>query len=105
MVDRGTVPLVEPTDNGRWPWTLRYNTAWIGVMVGFYGPIQVLLPNQAEAIAAESKETVLAWVFGVGALFSVVFNPLWGALSERTVSRDGRRRPCSATGGVGGGGR
>src|SRR5690606_31478097 len=102
MVAMSTVPLVEPTDNVRWPWTLRYNTAWIGVMVGFYGPIQVLLPNQAEAIAAESKETVLAWVFGVGALFSVVFNPLWGALSDRTVSRYGRRLPWIALGGIAG---
>ncbi|MFO7192315.1 MFS transporter [Thermocrispum sp.] len=94
--------LVEPTENVRWPWTLRYNTAWVGVMVGFYGPIQVLLPNQAEAIAAESKETVLAWVFGVGAAFSTVFNPLWGALSDRTLSRFGRRLPWIAVGGLAG---
>src|SRR5690606_42099363 len=98
MVAMSTVPLVEPTDNVRWPWTLRYNTAWIGVMVGFYGPIQVLLPNQAEAIAAESKETVLAWVFGVGALVSVVFNPLCGAQVERTLSRDRRQLPSIARG-------
>ncbi|MGH3468917.1 MAG: MFS transporter, partial [Thermocrispum sp.] len=74
------------------------------VMVGFYGPIQVLLPNQAEAIAPDHKEAVLAWVFGVGAMFSVVFNPLWGALSDRTLSRYGRRLPWVAVGGVAGAG-
>ncbi|MBW1599641.1 MFS transporter [Streptomyces sp. JJ38] len=62
-------------------------------MVGLFGPIQVLLPNQAEALAPEAKEYVLGLVTALGAACALVANPLWGALSDRTTSRHGRRLP------------
>jgi MFS family permease len=63
------------------------------VWAGFFGPIQVLLAQQAEAVDAVHKETVLALVTGLGAAVSTVLNPVWGAFSDRTVLRIGRRLP------------
>lgn len=70
----------------------------LGVMAGWFGPIQVLLAQQAERIAdAEpggmSKELLLAVVLFTGAAVSMLANPVWGAFSDRTRSRLGRRVP------------
>ena len=64
--------------------------ASVGLWAGFFGPIQVLLAQQAESLDAANKEQVLALVSGVGALVSVVCNPLAGAFSDRTTLRAGR---------------
>ncbi|HET8601249.1 MAG TPA: MFS transporter [Segeticoccus sp.] len=92
----------QPTTKVGLRWTLRFNLAWIGVMVGFFGPLQILLPNKAAAIAPHDKEYTLALVTSLGAIFSMVMNPLWGALSDRTTSRFGRRLPWVVAGGVAG---
>lgn len=91
-------PTGEPTEDAGRSWKIRYNVAWVGVMMGLFGPIQILLPNQIQAIAPGNKESTLAWVFASGALFSLIANPLWGALSDRTTSRHGRRLPWIAGG-------
>ena len=70
----------------------------LGVMAGWFGPIQVLLAQQADRIAdAEpggmSKELLLAVVLFNGAAVSMFANPVWGAFSDRTRSRLGRRVP------------
>ena len=67
--------------------------ASVGLWAGFFGPIQVLLAQQAEALDAANKEQVLALVTGLGALVSVICNPLAGAFSDRTTLRAGRRLP------------
>src|SRR4029079_7190008 len=74
----------------------------VGLWSGFFGPIQVLLAQQAEAIAPDHKEAVLSLVTGVGAAVSMVLNPLWGAFSDRTTSRWGRRLPWVVVGVAGG---
>ncbi|WP_110207428.1 MFS transporter [Nocardioides daejeonensis] len=83
-------------------WVLWLSLISIGVWSGFFGPIQVLLAQQAEAISPEHKEGVLSLVTGVGALVSTVLNPLWGAFSDRTTLRVGRRLPWVAGGLAGG---
>ncbi len=70
----------------------------LGVMAGWFGPIQVLLAQQADRIAAAepggmSKELLLAVVLFTGATVSMFANPVWGAFSDRTTSRLGRRVP------------
>jgi len=70
----------------------------LGLMAGWFGPIQVLLAQQAARIAADepggmSKEALLAVVLFSGAAVSMVANPVWGAFSDRTRSRLGRRVP------------
>ena len=83
-------------------WVLWLSLISIGVWSGFFGPIQVLLAEQAKAITPAHKELTLALVTGSGALVSTVLNPLWGAFSDRTVLRVGRRLPWVAGGLLGG---
>ncbi|BCJ43962.1 MFS transporter [Actinoplanes ianthinogenes] len=69
-------------------WMVAYALAMIGVAAGWFGPIQILLPEQAARLAGEGgKESLLAVVTAVGAAASLVANPLWGALSDRMRSR------------------
>jgi MFS family permease len=89
-VDRA---LAEPTAPTSRLWVCWLVLASIGLWSGFFGPIQVLLAQQAEVVSPDHKEAVLALVTGVGATVSMVLNPLWGAFSDRTVSRFGRRLP------------
>ncbi|MEV6736457.1 MFS transporter [Streptomyces sp. NPDC051104] len=75
------------------------------IWVGWYGPLQILPASQAKDFASGSgmsKETMLAWVTGAGAAVSLVANPLFGALSDRTTARWGRRTPWIVAGTAGG---
>ncbi|MFE0175006.1 MFS transporter [Streptomyces sp. NPDC059002] len=96
--------LREPTERVGPAWTGALSVANGAIWVGWYGPLQILLAVQAEdlAPAGTSKETVLAWVTGVGAVVSLAANPLFGALSDRTTSRWGRRTPWIVAGTAGG---
>jgi MFS family permease len=94
--------LAEPTGAVSKVWVLWLSLISIGIWSGFFGPIQVLLAQQAEAIDPAHKETSLALVLFGGALVSTVLNPVWGAFSDRTVLRIGRRLPW-VLGGLAGG--
>ncbi|RAY16840.1 MFS transporter [Actinomadura craniellae] len=94
--------LAEPTAPVSKLWVLWLVLAVVGLWSSFFGPIQVLLAQQAEAVAPDHKEAVLSLVTGVGAAVSMVCTPLWGAFSDRTTSRLGRRLPWVAGGVVGG---
>ncbi|MFI6872706.1 MFS transporter [Streptomyces sp. NPDC050400] len=97
--------LDEPVDRVGRGWTAALALANGAIWVGWYGPLQILLAKQAEQFAPGtglSKESLLAWVTGVGAVVSLAANPLFGALSDRTVSRYGRRTPWIVAGAAGG---
>ena len=70
----------------------------LGLWMALFAPIQVLLAQQMETIAPTGKEAALGWVTGIGALVSMFANPLFGALSDRTTSRFGRRHPWNLAG-------
>ncbi|MEV2276517.1 MFS transporter [Nocardiopsis sp. NPDC049922] len=99
---RSPVPaaLAEPTRPVRAPWITGICLANLGMWMGFFGPLQVLLPEQVGLIAPDAKEAVLAWVTGVGAAIAMAATPLAGALSDRTTGRFGRRRPWIVAGAV-----
>ncbi|MEI2715200.1 MAG: MFS transporter [Nocardioides sp.] len=93
-----TTALAEPTTTPPARWTASLVLLNLAVTAGWFGPIQVLLAQQAKEIAAAepggmSKELILAIVLFSGAAVSMVSNPVWGALSDRTMSRLGRRVP------------
>lgn len=95
--------LQEPTRRVRGGFLAGMALANLGIMLAFYTPIQNLLPRMSEEATAGgsmSKETALAIITGIGVLGSVVGNPLAGALSDRTTSRFGRRRPWLLGGAV-----
>ncbi|WP_328524108.1 MFS transporter [Kribbella sp. NBC_00359] len=100
----GVVPaaLAEPTVPVRARWTAAVVLANVGVFAAWLGPIQVLLAKQSEAVAPGNKEFVFGLVTGVGAAVSVVANPAFGAISDRTLSRHGRRVPWVVAGALGG---
>lgn len=88
----------EPVDAPPARWVGALVLLNLGVMAGWFGPIQVLLAQQADRIAAAepggtSKEALLAIVLFSGAAVSMFANPVWGAFSDRTRSRLGRRVP------------
>jgi MFS family permease len=86
--------LAEPTRPVGSGFLASLTIANVGILVSFFTPIQNLLPRYAELVAgAGGKETALAWISGAGAFASIVVNPVAGALSDRTTSRLGRRRP------------
>jgi MFS family permease len=94
--------LAEPVDPVPGRWVLRVTLAGLGLWAGFYGPIQVLLAQQAQVVSPDHKEFVFGLVTGVGSAVSVVASPLAGALSDRTTSRFGRRVPWVAGGAIAG---
>jgi MFS family permease len=81
-------------------WVAWVTLAGLGLWAGFFGPIQVLLAQQAGQVAPGHKELVFGVVTGVGSAVAVVANPVFGALSDRTVSRFGRRVPWVVAGAV-----
>jgi MFS family permease len=94
------VALAEPERRVRPVWIAGVVLVNVGINAAFFGPIQVLLGQQAAAFSEEDKEAILALVTGAGAAVSLVANPLFGAFSDRTTSRPGRRVPWVLFGAV-----
>jgi len=78
-----------------------YTLAQIGAFVSFMPLFQVLLPLKAESIDPAGKALLLSQVAFFGALVASVANLLAGAISDRTTSRFGRRRPWMVLGSLG----
>ncbi|MGH3171692.1 MAG: MFS transporter [Trebonia sp.] len=107
--------LAEPTTPVRTRWIALLFTANIGMWLAVYAPIQVLLPEQVQSlhdhvtksgsVPSGADAVLLSVVMGVGAIASLIANPLVGALSDRTISARGRRHPwtigCALIGAAG----
>lgn len=85
--------LTDPTVPVGRGWIALLTLSNLGLWMALLTPIQLLLPQQIAAIDPTGKVTALSWVTAAGAAVSMVAAPLAGALSDRTVSRFGRRRP------------
>jgi len=72
--------LTEPVEAVPRRWVAWITLAGLGLWAGFFGPIQVLLAQQAEVVSPGHKEFVFGLVTGIGSAVSVVANPLFGAL-------------------------
>ncbi|MFJ5693080.1 MFS transporter [Arthrobacter sp. NPDC093125] len=92
--------LAEPTTRVRPLWISGVVLVNLGINAAFFGPLQVLLGQQAEHFDPGQKEAILALVTGAGAAVSLVANPLVGAFSDRTTSRFGRRVPWVVVGAI-----
>src|ERR1700758_5269807 len=100
-----TVPaaLAEPTVPVKGSWVTLLFLANVGLWLGIYAPIQVLLPEQVQSlhdhitksnvVPSGTDAVLLSVVMGVGAIAGLIANPVVGALSDRTTSARGRRHP------------
>src|SRR5215831_7932595 len=90
LVGGADVLTAEPARRVGKRWIALIALANLGLYLGYFGPITVLLPNQVQAIAGTAhKGTVLGWVTAIGAAVAMISNPVAGALSDRTTSRFG----------------
>jgi MFS family permease len=75
--------------------------AQFGVFVGLLAPVTVSLALKTQTLVpADQAAAVNGNVLAVAALFALVGNPVFGRLSDLTLSRYGRRRPWMAGGAV-----
>lgn len=96
-------PVAEPSRKVGKRWIALIALANLGLYLGYFGPLEVLLPNQVQAIAGSAhKVAVLGWVTGIGAAVAMISNPVAGALSDRTTGQLGRRHPWTVCGAVAG---
>ncbi|WP_226359440.1 MFS transporter [Pseudonocardia sp. ICBG601] len=79
-----------------------YLLAFAGLMATTATPVAVTLALRAQQLYGEEKTAVLATTLAIGTVFASVAQPLGGWLSDRTVSRWGRRRPWLVLGLLGG---
>jgi MFS family permease len=94
--------FAEPTRRVPGRWIAAFATAWLGIWMAQLTPVQLLLPAQIDRQLHPQHwvDSVVAFgtVSGIAGLCAIVAYPLTGALSDRTTSRFGRRRPWLAGG-------
>lgn len=74
--------------------------AQVGAFISFVPLLQILLPLKAAAIDPQHKALALSHIMFWGALAASASNLFAGAISDRTVSPLGRRRPFLLWGGA-----
>ncbi|GAB3128028.1 MFS transporter [Glaciibacter psychrotolerans] len=94
--------FAEPTRRVPGKWIAAFATAWLGIWMAQLTPVQLLLPAQIDRELHPQNwvDSVVAFgiISGIAGLCAIVAYPLTGALSDRTTSRFGRRRPWIAGG-------
>ena len=90
-------PLDEPALRVPGRWMAAFATAWLGIWMAQLAPVQLLLPLQVESMRATADwvDSVVSFgiISGIAGVFALIAYPVAGALSDRTTSRFGRRRP------------
>ncbi len=82
-----------------WGFILLYAVSYTGGSLLFLAPLLVSLALKVNALVGiDAAPRNLALVTSVGSLLSIVANPLFGRISDRTTSRFGMRRPWMVTG-------
>lgn len=85
-----------------------YVFAQFGNWLALLTPVVITIALRVADVAAAGgltdaeKATQLGYVMGVGALASTLATPIWGAISDRTTARIGRRKPWMIVGVIGG---
>ncbi|MET1052269.1 MAG: MFS transporter [Mycetocola sp.] len=104
MTNGQLAPFSEPTRRVSSRWIALFAAAWLGIWMAQLTPIQLLLPLQVDAAVSPDNwiDSVVAFgvISGAAGVCALIAFPLTGALSDRTTSRFGRRRPWIAAGAV-----
>ena len=98
-VESTPVPTSRPVGAG---FILGYAAALFGVWMMIMTPATVSLALRVAQLDPEGAASAYSIIAGVGALFAIVANPLFGRLSDRTTSRFGMRKPWMIVGVAGG---
>jgi len=86
-----------------WGFISLYALAFMSTSVLFLPPLLITLPLKINSLVGiKEAPNSLALVAGIGALVSMIANPFFGRMSDRTSSRLGMRRPWMVIGFVGG---
>jgi MFS family permease len=93
--------LSEPTRPVSLGFQVLLSLANAGATISLIPVLSVLLPAQVTQLDPANAANNLAFVLSLGAVAALVSNPLTGALSDRTTSRFGRRRPWLLAGAAG----
>ena len=96
-------PFAEPKNKVTAGWIALFATAWFGIWMAQLTPVQLLLPTQVDSILhpTDWTQSVVAFgiISGIAGACALITYPLTGALSDRTTSKYGRRRPWILAGG------
>ncbi|NQX25890.1 MFS transporter [Microbacteriaceae bacterium VKM Ac-2854] len=88
-------PFTTPVSTERvskvYMWAL--GAAQFGLFIALLAPVYVTMQLKAQEINPDDPASIIATVLPIGALGALFANPLAGALSDRTRTRWGRRRP------------
>jgi MFS family permease len=86
-----------------WGFISLYTLAYLGTCLLFLAPVLVTLALKVNSLVGiDQAPNSLALVTGIGALLSIVANPFFGRMSDRTSSSFGMRRPWMVIGLLGG---
>jgi MFS family permease len=101
---RAFTPFAEPTRKVPGRWIALFAIAWFGIWMAQLTPVQLLLPLQIDDLLQPERwqDSVVAFgiISGIAGACALITYPLTGALSDRTTSRYGRRRPWILVGTV-----
>ena len=98
-------PFAEPRKAVTGGWIAAFAAAWLGIWMAQLGPVQLLLPHQVDVVRNITQSddylvSVVAFgiISGIAGICALIAYPLTGALSDRTTSPFGRRKPWIAGG-------
>lgn len=101
MVSSTTEALHDPARPVSLGFQVLLGLANAGAIVTLLPVLAVLIPTQVTRLDPAHTAANLAFVLSTGAIGALIGNPLAGALSDRTTSRLGRRRPWLLVGMLG----
>ncbi len=92
--------FAEPTERVSLGFQIVYGLASASAYLALMPVLTILVPAQVARVDVAQTAANLAVVLPAGAVGALIGNPLGGALSDRTTSRFGRRRPWIFWGGL-----
>ncbi|MGY4644852.1 MFS transporter [Cellulomonas sp. URHB0016] len=91
-----------PTQPVTTKFVVTFAFAQLALFIALLGPVTISMAIKVTQIVGDAQATTAqGLILGVGALAALVANPLFGRLSDRTMSRWGRRRPWMVGGSLG----
>jgi MFS family permease len=77
---------------------LKLSSFWFAMNMHWGALLLIIIPIQTKHIAPKESAAASAWVFGIGSIMALLVPLIAGTLSDRSMSRFGRRRPFMAFG-------